>query len=64
MTGRSKESKKDKNKVQKFDKMCITMYWDNSQQTQLANQGIPGIWVGFAEDHPVGAYHVYSPEKN
>ena len=31
--------------------MCITTYQDNSHWAKLANQGVPGIWVGFAEAH-------------
>ena len=34
--------------------MCIAMY------RKLANQGVTGIWAGFAESHPVGTYHVYN----
>ena len=45
--------------VQKFGEMCITIYGDNSHQTELVNRATPGIWVGFAEGHPIDTYHVY-----
>ena len=46
--------------VHKFDEMCITIHHDNSQQAKLANHGNPGIWVGFAEGHPVVTYHAFN----
>ena len=27
-----------------------------------ANQGAPGIWVGFAKGHPIGTYQVFNPK--
>ena len=48
--------------VQKIDEMCITTYRDNFYQAKLANQGAPGIWVGFAEVYPIGTYWVFNPK--
>ena len=42
--------------------MCITTYRDKSHLAKLANQGVPSIWVGFAEGLPVETYHVYNPK--
>ena len=47
--------------VHKFGEMCITMYRGSSHCTKLANQCTPGTWVGFAEGHPIGTYHVSKP---
>ena len=46
--------------VQKFGEICITTYQDNSRWAKLSNQGVPCIWVGFTEGHPVGTYCVYN----
>ena len=43
--------------------MCITTYQDNSQQAKSdANCGTPRIWVGFADVHSVGTYHINNPK--
>ena len=47
---------------QKFGKLYITTYIVNFHWTQLANLGVPGIWVGFIEGHPVGTYCVFNPK--
>ena len=44
--------------MQKFGVICITIYRDNTHKAKLANQGTPGIWVGYAEDNPTGTYWV------
>ena len=48
--------------MQKFGEMWITTYRDNTHQAKLMNQGTPGIWVGYAEDHPTSMYQVFSPK--
>ena len=61
--GLSKCHKMERNNLsllQNLCEMCIATYHDNSHCAKLANQGIPGIWVGFAEDHPVGIYCIYN----
>ena len=45
---------------QKIGEICINTYHNNSPQTKLANCGLPGIWVGFAEDCQAGSYHVFN----
>ena len=39
-----------------------TSYRDNTHQAKLANQGTPGIWVGYAEGHPTGTYQAFNPK--
>ena len=41
--------------------MCLVTYRDNTHQVKLTNQGIPGIWVGYADGHPTGTYWVFNP---
>ena len=48
--------------MQQFGEMCITTYRDNTNQAKLANQGTPGIWVGYPEGHPTGIYQVFNPK--
>ena len=43
--------------------MCITMYWDNSHWAKLTNHSMLGLWLGVAENYPVGIYHVYNPKS-
>ena len=42
--------------MQKFGEICIATYRDNTHQTKWANKGTPGLWVGYAEDHPTSTY--------
>ena len=49
--------------LQNFGEIFITIYWDNSHWAKLANQHTPGIWIAFAEGHPISTYHVYTPKK-
>ena len=46
--------------MQKFGKMWIATYRDNSSQAKLANIGIPDILVGYADCHPT--YQVFNPK--
>ena len=48
--------------MQKFGKMCIATYRENIHQAKLANQGTPGIWVGYVDCHPNGTYWVFNPK--
>ena len=48
--------------MQKFGEMYITTYRDNTHWAKLANQGTPGIWVGYAEVHPTGTYWGFNPK--
>ena len=42
--------------MQKFGEVCITTHMHNLLQAKLGICGTPGIWVDFAEGHPVGTY--------
>ena len=42
--------------------MCIAAFKDITHRTKLANRGTPGIWVGYAEIHPTGTYHIFNPK--
>ena len=48
--------------MQKFGEMCIATYKDNTHRAKLANHRTPGIWVGYAENHPTGTYWVFNPK--
>ena len=48
--------------MQKFGEMCIAAFKDNTYWAKLANQGTPGIWVGYAENHPTGTYRIFNPK--
>ena len=48
--------------MQKIGEMCITTFKDNTHQANLANQGIPSIWVGYAENHPTGTDQIFNPK--
>ena len=45
--------------MQKFGEMCIATYRDNT--SKFANQGTPGIWVGYVEGDPPGIHKVFNP---
>ena len=48
--------------MKKFGEMCIATFKDNTHRAKLANQGTPGIWVGYAENHPTGTYRIFNPK--
>ena len=48
--------------MQKFGEMCIPTFKDNTHWANLANRGIPGIWVGYSENHPIGTYQSFNPK--
>ena len=48
--------------MQKFGEMFITNYRANAHKAKLANQGAPGICIGFAEGHRTGKYLVLNPK--
>ena len=48
--------------MQKFGEMCIATYKDDTHWAKLANRGTPGIWVGYAENHPTSTYQVFNPK--
>ena len=48
--------------MQKFGEICIATYRDNTHQAKLANQCTPGIWVSYAEGHPIGTYQILNPK--
>ena len=48
--------------MQKFGEMCIASFKDNTHQAKLANRGTPGIWVGYAENHPACTYRIFNPK--
>ena len=48
--------------MQKFGEMCIATFKNNTHQAKLANQGTPGIWVGYAKNHPTGTYQIFNPK--
>ena len=48
--------------MQKFVEMCIATYKDNSQRAKLAMCETPGIWVGYAENHPSSTYQIFNPK--
>ena len=48
--------------VQKFGEMCVATVKDNTNLAKLANRGTPGIWVGYAENHPTGTYRIFNPK--
>ena len=33
-----------------------------SHWAKLANQGTPGIWVSYTEDHPTSMYRIFNPK--
>ena len=45
--------------MQKFGEMCIATFKDNTHRAKLANRGTPGIWVGYAENHPTSIYCIF-----
>ena len=47
--------------MQNFDEMCTTTYKDNTHQAKLANCGISGIWVGYAENYLTSTYKIFNP---
>ena len=42
--------------------MCIITYRDNVHWTKLANNGAPGIWVGYADGHPTAKCQIFNPK--
>ena len=48
--------------MQNFGEMYITMNRDNTHQAKSANQGTPGIWVGYAEHQPNCTFWVFNPK--
>ena len=48
--------------MQKFGEMCIATFKDNTHQAKLANCGIPGIWVGYMENHHTDTYRIFNPK--
>ena len=48
--------------MQNFGEMCNATYRDNTHQAKLANQGTPGIWVGYAKGHLTSKYQVFNPK--
>jgi len=48
--------------MQKFGEICIATFKDNTHRAKLANQGTPGIWVGFANNHPTGTHRIFNPK--
>ena len=55
-----KGKKNDLTLMQKFDEMCIATYKDNSHQAKLANCLTPGVWVGYAKNHPASTYWIFN----
>ena len=49
--------------LQKNDEMYVMIYHDTKHKTTLFNQGIAGIWVGFAVGYPLGTYRVKTWKK-
>ena len=41
--------------------MCIATFKDNTHRAKLDNCGTPGIWVGYAENHPAGTHRIFNP---
>ena len=48
--------------MQKFGEMCVDTLMDNTHQAKLANQGSPGIWVGYTKNHPTSTYQIFNPK--
>ena len=48
--------------MQKIGEMCIATFKDNTHRAKLANCGTSGIWVGYANNHPTGTYHIFNPK--
>ena len=48
--------------MQKFDEMCFATFKHNTHWAKLANQGTPGVWVGYAKNHPTGIYQIFNPK--
>ena len=48
--------------LQKFGEMCIATFKDNIHRAKLANRRTPGIWVGYADNHPTGTYRIFNPK--
>ena len=46
--------------MQKFGETCIATFKDNTHRAKLANCRTPGIWVGYAENHPTGTYRIFN----
>ena len=40
--------------MQNFGEMLITTNRNNTDQDKVANQGTPGVWVGYADGHCTG----------
>ena len=49
--------------MQKFGEMCIATFKDNTHWAKLANCGTPGIWVGYAENHPCQYIPDFQPQN-
>ena len=47
--------------MQKFGETCIATFKDYTHWAKLANYGAPGIWVGYAKNHPPGTYWIFNP---
>ena len=45
--------------MQKFSEVCIAIFRGDKHWAKLANHGDPGIWVGYADAHPIGTYQVF-----
>ena len=48
--------------MQKFGEICIVSFKDNTHQAKLANCRTPGVWVGYAENHPTSTYRIFNPK--
>ena len=48
--------------MQKFGEMCIPTFKDDTHWAKLANHKTPGIWVGYAKNHPPGTYQMFNPK--
>ena len=48
--------------MQKFGEMRIATFKDNTHFAKLANQGTPGILLGYDENHPAGTYRIFNPK--
>ena len=48
--------------MQKFGEIYISAYKEKSYQAELANHGIPRIWIGHAENHLARTHHIFNPK--
>ena len=45
------------------NKTWILSHKNNTHQAKLANQGTPGVWVGYMEGCPTGTYQIFIPKQ-